>query len=218
MQSKKKTRVVLELGVSLFAISILAACGGGGGEGGEGGGAIMPSTTGILQSLTITPATSSAAACTPVNFTATGYYSDNTSANVTSIVVWQIDPANSDVAIANATIGQVMGINPGSATVFAWTGNISASAVLNVSSGNLSAIAVTPASATVAVNGTQLYTATATCSTGSADISNMSIWTSGNSAVATVSTSGMATAIAAGSSVVAAVAGPIAGSAVLNVQ
>lgn len=216
-----KLRIAVEAGFSLFAISLLAACGGGGDGGHEGGGngVNLPPTTGLLQSLTITPATSSVAACSSVQYTATGTYSDNTTADVTNGVFWEIDPAHSGVAIASALNGQVVGINAGSATVNAWTGQgIAASAVLNVTSGSLNAITVTPASATLATAGTLAYTATATCASGSIDISRMNVWTSGNTAVATISVTGIATAVAAGSALISAAAGAAAGSAVLNVQ
>ncbi len=211
-------RNAFEAGLCLTVVALLAACGHGGDGGGEGGGANMPVTTGLLQSLTIVPAASSAIACSPVQFTATGKYSDNTVIDVTNGVYWQIDPATSDVAIANALNGQIVGIKAGSATVNAWTGQgIAASAVLNVTSDAVSAITISPASATIAVNGALAYTATATCSTGSIDISRMNIWASGNPAVAGISVSGLATAVAAGSSVINATAGTVAASAVLNV-
>ncbi len=216
----KKLQIALEAGFCLGVVSLLAACGHGSGEGDGGGGNVtLPPTTGLLQSLTITPAASDAVACSPVQFTATGKYSDGTVIDVTNGVFWEIDPAQSNVAIANAISGQIIGISAGSATVNAWTGQgISASAVLNVTSGVLSAITISPASATLAVNGALAYTATATCSNGSVDISRMNIWTSGNTAVASISVSGQATALATGSSVINATAGAIAASAVLNVQ
>ena len=213
-----KLSITLEAVFCLCTISLLTACGGGGNEGG-GGTVTMPPTTGLLQSIVITPSASSVVACSPVQYTATGYYSDNTSANVTNGLYWEIDPANSDVAIANASNGQIIGINPGSATVNAWTGlGIAASAVLNVTSDNVMALAITPASATLAVNGAQTYTALATCTNGSIDISRMNIWSSGNPTVATITVSGMARAVATGSSLIAATAGAVAASAVLNVQ
>jgi hypothetical protein len=219
MQNKKTMRAILESGFFLGVVSILAACGAGGSGEGEGGGNVtIPVTTGLLQSLTITPSASSVAACSPVNFTATGHYSDNTTANVTASVVWQIDPANSDVAIAHPANGRAVALNAGSATLYAWTGSISASAVLNVTGGNLVSIAITPASATAAAGGTQPYTATATCTGGTADISNMNVWSSSNSAVSTVSALGVATGVVAGSSVISATAGLISASSVLNVQ
>lgn len=217
----KNMRLTLQLGVSATAIAILAACGGGGegGRDGGGGGATMPVTTGLLQSLTITPATSSVVACSAVQYAATASYSDGTILDVTNTLQWAIDPASSSVAIANASNGKVMGINAGSATINAWAGRVATSAVLNVSAGNaLTAINVTPASATVAVAATQAYTATATCTVGTVDISTMNIWSSGSASVANISTAGLATGVAAGSSVVSATAGGIAASAVLNVQ
>lgn len=180
----------------------------------------MPATTGLLQSLTITPSAPSAVACSTVQFTATGNYSDNTSLDVTNGVYWEIDPANSGVAIANAMNGQVVGINPGSATVKAWTGQgIAASAILNVTSGSLNVITITPDVASLAVAGTLGYTATATCSTNpSFDISRMNIWASSSPTVAIISVSGLTTAMATGSTAITATAGAVAASAVLNVQ
>jgi hypothetical protein len=213
-----KLHIAIEAGFALGIVSLLVACGGGG-EGEGGGNVTMPATTGLLQSLTIAPAASSAAACSPVQFVATGKYSDNTVVDVTNGVYWEIDPANSDVAIANVLNGQVVGINPGTATVNAWTGQgIAASAVLNITGGNLTALSISPASATIAAGGGFAYTATATCSTGSLDVSRMNIWTSGTPTVATVTVSGTALASAAGSSVIGATAGTVTASAVLNVQ
>lgn len=216
----KKLHIAAELGIPLLAISLLAGClGGSGGSEGGSGGWTAPATTGLLKSLAIVPTSSSVAACVPVQYIATAYYSDATSRVVTTIVNWEVDPANSNVAIANAASGVVAGIAAGSAVVHAWTGQgIAASAVLNITAGSLNSIAITPASATIAASGTQAYTATATCSNGTLDISAMNIWTSSNSGVATAGVSGVASAVAAGSTVISATAGNAAASAVLNVQ
>lgn len=214
-----KLPITLEAGFSLLVIFLLAACGKGSSEGG-GGNVTLPPTTGLLQSLAVTPATSSAAACSTVQYIATGKYSDGTTIDVTHGVYWEIDPATSAVAIANALSGQVVGIKAGSAVVYAWTGSgMGASAVLNVTSDSLNAIAITPVSSTIAVNGTQAYTATASCSNNPAlDISAMNIWSSSSPTVATISVSGLAKAVATGSTTISATAGAITASAVLNVQ
>jgi hypothetical protein len=212
-----KLRIALEAVFFLGTVSLLAACGGSS-ESGNNGTVTMPPTTGQLQSLSIAPAVSSAAACSPVQYIATGHYSDGTNANVSNGVYWEIDPATSNVAIANALNGQIMGINPGSATVVAWTGmGIAASSVLNVTSDNLNSLIITPASVTLVVNGTQTYSALATCTNGSIDVSRLNIWSSGNPTVASISVSGSAKAVAAGSAVIAATAGSVVASAVLNV-
>lgn len=212
-------RIAFHSGFFLCAFALLTACGGDSRED-DNGNATMPVTTGLLQSLTITQSPSSAVACSTVQFNATGNYSDNTSVDVTNGVYWEIDPAASDVAIANTLNGQVVGIKPGSATVLAWTGQgIAASAVLNVTSGNLDAITITPAVSSLAVAGSLGYTATATCSNNpSFDISRMNIWASSSPAVANISVSGLATAAATGSTAITATAGAAAASAVLNVQ
>lgn len=204
----------------LCVAALLAACGGEFEHEGDDASATMPVTTGLLQSLTITQTASSAVACSTVQYNAIGHYSDNTSLDVTYGVHWEIDAASSGVAIANTMNGQVVGIKPGSATVNAWTGQgIAASAVLNVTSGSLDAVTITPAVASLGVGGSMGYVATATCSNNpSFDISGMNIWASSNPAVATVSASGFATAVGAGSVTITATAGAAAASAVLNVQ
>lgn len=202
----------------LCAAVLLTACGGEGDS--HEGGATMPVTTGLLRSLTIPQSSLSTVACTTVQYNATGNYTDNTSIDVTNGVHWEIDPAASGVAIANTMNGQIVGIKPGTATVIAWTGQgIAASAVLNVTSGSLDAITITPTSSSIAVTGSLGYTATAICSNNpSFDISKMNIWTSSNPAVATISASGLAKAVATGSTNITAKAGAVAASAVLSVQ
>jgi len=218
----KKLVRLLEVGFAVLVMSLLVACGAGlkEGEGSEGGGATTTTTatTGVLNSITISPSTSSVGACAPTQLVATGYYSDGTSKNITTSIFWQIDSTTSSIAIANASNGVIVGINPGTAKVSAWTGNITASpATFTVSSGALTSMVVSPASATIAKTATQTYIATATCSNGALDVSAYNIWSSSNTSVATVGNSGLATAVASGSTVISATAGTVAASSVLNV-
>lgn len=204
-----------KLGVLFGFVSVLSACGGGGESGGSGG-ATLPATTGVLQSLSIAPATASTTACLPVQFIATAKYSDNSTLDVTNAVSWAIDPATSSVAVANPTTGQVYGTKVGTANVIAWTGQgIAATGTLSVTAGGLSAITVTPASALLAVSGTQTLTAVASCSNATTlDISSMGVWTSSSPSVATVSSLGVAKA----TTTINANAGGVVGSAALTVQ
>jgi hypothetical protein len=217
----KNARSAWEISFFILLIFLFGGCLGGKSESGDGGGGskvTLPSSTGVLQSITISPAASSVTACVPVQYTATAHYSDATTLDVTSLVNWLIDSASSGVAIATVGNGRVMGIAPGSAVVNAWVSSYAASAVLNVGSGNLSSIAITPASSTIATTATQTYTASASCTNGIVDISAMNIWALGSPGVATISTSGVAQAVAAGSSVITATAGTVAASSVLSVQ
>lgn len=71
----------------------------------------------------------------------------------------------------------------------------------NFTAATLQSIAVTPATATVQAGKTQSFTATGTYSDGSTqNISTQVTWSSSNASVASVSSSGVATAIAGGSS------------------
>jgi hypothetical protein len=82
----------------------------------------------------------------------------------------------------------------------------------------LSSIAVTPATASIAKNATQQFTATATFSDASTqNITGSATWTSSRTSVATISASGLVTAVAAGSATIQAASGSISGSTVLTV-
>lgn len=83
----------------------------------------------------------------------------------------------------------------------------------------LSSIAVTPASPSITVAANQQFTATATYSNGStADITSSVTWSSSDAAVATiVETSGLAIAVAAGTSTITATSGTTSGNTVMTV-
>jgi hypothetical protein len=82
----------------------------------------------------------------------------------------------------------------------------------------LAAIQVTPASVTLAVGITQQLTATGAYSDGSTrDITGQVTWSSATIATATVSATGLATAVQAGSTAISATLGGVAGSASLSV-
>ena len=83
----------------------------------------------------------------------------------------------------------------------------------------LTSIAVTPTNPTVTAGGTQQFTATGTYSDSStANITTQVTWSSSKTSVATINTSGLATTIAGGSSIITATQGSVAGSTTLTVQ
>lgn len=84
---------------------------------------------------------------------------------------------------------------------------------------DVASIAVTPATASVAVGGTQRFVATATSPDGAnSDVSNSATWTSNATAVATVTSTGVATGVSAGTATITATSGGKSGSAVLTVS
>jgi len=82
----------------------------------------------------------------------------------------------------------------------------------------LQTIAVSPATASIAVGGTQQFTATGTYSDGTTgDVTSTASWATASSSIAGVSTSGMVTAAAAGSTTVTASQSGVSGTAAVTV-
>jgi uncharacterized protein YjdB len=119
---------------------------------------------------------------------ATGTFSDNSTADLTSQVTWST--SNSAIAAASSTAGVISALSAGTATARATYTTVTGSATMTVSSATLSSIAVTTTSggaASVAVGANLTVKATGTFSNGTTlDISGESAWTSANPAKATV--------------------------------
>jgi hypothetical protein len=168
-----------------------------------------------LTSIVVKPATASVQVGATQQFTATATYSDGTTANVSTTGVW----ASGTPSVATiGSAGLAKGVAAGSTTVTATVSGVTGSATLTVAAKTVTSIAVTPATASVAVGVTQPFTARATYSDASTgDVTAGAVWTSANPAVATVS-AGVATGAAAGSSAVSAAIGSVSGSATLTVK
>jgi uncharacterized protein YjdB len=187
--------------------------------------AVTASLNGISGSATINVPrlTSISVAPNPANilvgatqqFTATASYSDGTTQNITATAIWTA--ASTAVATVNAS-GMATAVGPGSTTVTASLSGITGSATLNVSPA-LSKIAVSPNPASLAVGGTQQFTATATYSDASTkDVTATATWSAAKPSVATISASGVATAVATGSTGITATLNGVSGSATLTVS
>src|SRR5262249_54230956 len=82
----------------------------------------------------------------------------------------------------------------------------------------LTSIAVTPANPTVTVGGTQQFTATGTYSDASMqDLTSQVTWASSNTAAATITAAGLATAVSQGAATISARLGEVVGSTTLTV-
>lgn len=205
---KPRVRHVRRAIAAILVISLLlaiAACGSG------SGGSTAPRT---LTSLAITPANSSVAVGSTRQLTATGTYSDGSTTNLTSSVSW----TSSDLTIETVSnSGLVTGVGLGTAMITASSGSVSTHTNLVVNPALVS-IAVTPATPSIPVNGTQQFTATGTYSDSSQqDITGSVTWSSSDGNVATITNAGLATGIAAGSVTIHAVSGNVGGSTTLTV-
>jgi hypothetical protein len=110
------------------------------------------------------------------------------------------------------------GVASGSTTIQATSGSVSGSTGLTVTALQLVSLAVTPANASLVVNGTQAYTASGTYSDGSTQNLTASVtWSSTNTAAATITAAGVATGVTSGSTTIQAALGAITGSTGLTV-
>ena len=188
----------------------------------------ITATAGTLSAstvLTVTPATLLAIAVTPQNPTVQiaatrqlavlATYSDGTTADVTaSSAFLAATPASASIA----SNGLVTGVAFGTSVMTASFGGKSASTSVNVPAATIVSIAVTPATASVAVGAQQQFIATATYSdTSTANITASALWTSSAPATATVLNTGIATGNAVGIANITATSGALSGSAALTV-
>src|ERR1019366_8569500 len=179
------------------------------------GSTVLTVTAATLQSIAVTPANPSIAKGATQQFTATGTYSDSSTANLTGSVTW------ASGTLATATIaagGLASGVAVGTSTISATSGAISGSTVLTVTAATLQSIAVTPANPSIAKGATQKFTATGTYSDSStANLTGSVTWASGTLATATIAAGGLASGVAVGTSTISATSGAISGSTVLTV-
>ena len=183
----------------------------------------MPSSTGTtsektLMSVSISPSSANVFMGEQQQFTATANYSDGSTANVSSTVTWSV--GSSSIATINAS-GLLTAVAAGSTSVSASLTGISGTASLDVETvtvaKTLKSISVTPSAASVNIGVSQQYAATATYSDGSTGTPAVT-WSTSPSSSATISSSGVATGVAAGSVTVTATSGSVTGTAALTVN
>ncbi len=136
----------------------------------------------------------------------------------------QVSIAGSDSSTYTLpSTGGTQTVHPTTTTIYTVTatgtsGNATAATTVTVAARTLSSIAVTPAGASLAVGATQQFTATGTYSDSStSNVSASASWTSGTPGVATITSAGLATAVASGSTQITATLNSISGSTSLAV-
>jgi CSLREA domain-containing protein len=155
-----------------------------------------------LKSIAVTPGNPSVGEGLTQQFTATGTYSDGSTQNITNSVAW----ASGTSAVATID-------NTGLATTHAFGTSVITASLNGVTSPGdtltslaLVSLAVAPVNPSVSVNSTVQFTATGTYSDGSTHSlpGTSVVWVSATPSVATIDTTGLATAKAVGTSVITA--------------
>src|SRR5215471_17082218 len=120
--------------------------------------------------------------------------------DVTRQAVW----TSLDTAIATVANGVVSGVNPGSTTITATHGGRQASLTVTVTATPaLVSIALMPQNPTVAPGATLQFSATGTYADSSTrDLTNTATWGSSATAVATISSTGLASSVSNGTSMI----------------
>ncbi len=172
-------------------------------------------TAATLRSILVTPANPAIKVGETQQFTATGTYSDNSTSDITNQVTWS--SSNTDVATISSS-GLATAHSVGNTTIKAELSGVSGQTGLSVTAATLSSILVTPANPAIKVGETQQFTATGTFSDNStSDITNQVTWSSDKTDVATISSTGLATANSVGNTTIKAELSGVSGQTGLSV-
>lgn len=175
-------------------------------------------TAPLLTAIAINPINTTVAAGLTTNFTATGTYTDGSTANITDQVSWA--SANTGIATIVSTSGAATGVAVGNTTVTAsLSGITSTTAALTVNTAVLTGISITPTAPSTPKGLPVTFTATGTYSNGTTgNVSGSVVWASSDTAVATLNASGVASSLGQGSTTVtAALSGIVSSNATLTV-
>jgi trimeric autotransporter adhesin len=168
-----------------------------------------------LSSIVITPANPTVPVNTTLQLTATGNYSDGSSADITSLVTWS---SNSSSIVAVSSSGLLTGMAAGTTGISATLGAVSGTTQVTVSTPTVVSIAVTPVGLTLGIGINQQYVATATYSDGtSADLTSGVTWSSSDTTMATIDSSGLASTVAAGQVTITATLGTLSDQSTLTI-
>jgi trimeric autotransporter adhesin len=174
-------------------------------------------TSAVLSALEITPLSPSVVIGNSQQFSATAFYSNGTSSNATASVTWSSSAATV-ATMSTSTPGLAVSTGTGESIISASWGAVTASTTLTVED-QLASIAITPSISSAALGNTEQFAAVGTYTSGiTQNLTNSVTWTSSAPAVATISTSGLATTLTSGQTTIGATLGNISASASLTVM
>lgn len=184
-----------------FALLALGACGGGG----DGG---PPA----VATVTVGPAAAQVEVGLTTQLTASAQ--DSKGNTLSNPVTWSSSAAT--VASVSAT-GLVTGVATGAATITATAGGKQGTAIVTVVPPSVQSVAVSLAASTIEVTRTTTATAVLRDAGGNILTGRQLTWTTGNPSIATVTTGGVVTGVAVGSTTIIGTSEGKSGSATLTV-
>jgi 6-phosphogluconolactonase (cycloisomerase 2 family) len=203
--------------VGLLVLALLTACSSGTPK--LRSISVTPSTATITKSAPSAAHRTQAAVLDTLQYTATATFSSGSPTDITSTATWS--SSSPAVATISAT-GLATAVAPGTTTITATMTGISGTASLTVTS--VVSVAVTPVNPMIAGGATEQFVATATITNpdgtmGTLDVSSdpATTWASATMGVATINSTGLATGVGAGTSVISATFGNASGNTTLTV-
>lgn len=190
-------------------------------SGGVSGSTTLNVTAATLNSISITPSTATIANGLTVQMKALGVYSDGSTVDLTNSTAWTssntadvtVTSEQVNVSAGSATLtsglGQGVGVTGAPVTISAAWQGVTGTSQVSVAAAALKSIAVTPSPYTILSGQTQQFKATATYTDSStSDITSSATWSASPTTVATISSTGLAKAVAAGGSLTLFAADP----------
>lgn len=186
------TRPFARLGVIALVTALASCSGGGGGD--------TPTAPPVLTTITVAFSTNSIPVGTPSFATATGA-DQKGGAIATGTVIWSSSAPNIATVAAS---GSITTLAAGQTIITATAGTKSGQATLTVVPVPVAAVTVAPASAALAVGGTQQFTATPIDAGNTPLTGRVVTWTSSDPSKASVSATGLVTGVAVGNATITA--------------
>lgn len=172
-----------------------------------------------LNAIQVTPTNPQIASGTVQRFTAMGVFSDGTMQNVTALVNWA--SLNTSVAVvsnADGIEGVASGTQEGTTQITATLLNVTGETTLTVTAAEVMTINVIPGMPSIALGTGLQFIATGLFTDGtSQDLTMSASWASSNPAVASISGTGRATALAVGTTTISATFQDVTGETLLDV-
>ncbi|HYG99314.1 MAG TPA: Ig-like domain-containing protein [Terriglobales bacterium] len=168
----------------------------------------------VLASIVVLPAEISLASGQTQQLSAYGIYSDNSQRDISSLVTWSSGDATLvDVSVTGLAVAKKQGATKITASLSGISGNVD----LTISAAVLTQVDVTPELVSIPTGADQQLVATGTFSDGSTqDLVNVQ-WSSGDTAIATVTSSGIVKGVGAGTVTITAKVGDLTDSMDLTV-
>jgi uncharacterized protein YjdB len=184
------------------------------------GSATLTVSAARLASITVTPGpTLEAPTRTKIQFTATGVFSDGSTATPLSGVRWYTSSAShANISGSGLARTKKTGTVTVSATLNSAAGKVTGQSTITVENCTVTSVGITPLSATIAPGATQQFALNGTCGGTQLNLSRSAYWHTSNYLDAVVSNSGLVTAVADGSVTITATYQGVSYTAQLTVQ